>query len=360
MAYAARRRRERRLRSWWRQEQQSVRMALYAAAHHSAVKVAAGGKDSGLQTQTTFSAGRPGVLTEPEPQGSGSHGRVRGCPGAVAGRAAAGAAGEAVDSSSLRYLTAATLRQREEEERQELEELEEAKERADEMKSLLAAPRALWTPAQLCRFEELAARSSDSWASLRRKRKKRRKRKLPNSSSSGCRRPCDCQRQVPAVRIPVVTQRQVPTVHSFMLPVQFLDKGHARCGTTTGAWFDGAENWAALQLHFIDGRRLSLFVPQRQISRLFSRSQRLSSCCSISGGRCPCCACRAVSPVLPWRRSWRSHSCSSLRNRRSWYSDCIKLRIFRSCSSSRSLSSCRDSEAHPHGPCVHGDSPVAL
>ena len=41
-------------------------------------------------------------------------------------------------------------------------------------------------------------------------------------------------------------------------------------------------------------------------------------------------------------------------------SDCIKLRIFRSCSSSRSLSSCRDAETHLHGPCVHGDSPLAL
>ena len=41
-------------------------------------------------------------------------------------------------------------------------------------------------------------------------------------------------------------------------------------------------------------------------SRLFSRSQRFSSCCSISGGRCPCCTGRAVSPVLPWRRSCRS------------------------------------------------------
>ena len=33
---------ERRLRSWCRHEQQSVRMALNAAAHHSAAKVAAG------------------------------------------------------------------------------------------------------------------------------------------------------------------------------------------------------------------------------------------------------------------------------------------------------------------------------
>ena len=67
VASAARRRRERRLRSWWR-EQQSVRMALNAAAHHSAAKLAAGEEYSGLRAQTTFSAGRPGVLTEPEPQ----------------------------------------------------------------------------------------------------------------------------------------------------------------------------------------------------------------------------------------------------------------------------------------------------
>ena len=37
----ARRRRERRLRSWWRHEQQSIRMALGAAAHHSAQQHAA-------------------------------------------------------------------------------------------------------------------------------------------------------------------------------------------------------------------------------------------------------------------------------------------------------------------------------
>ena len=37
----ARRRRERRLRSWWRHEQQSIRMALGAAAHHSAQQDAA-------------------------------------------------------------------------------------------------------------------------------------------------------------------------------------------------------------------------------------------------------------------------------------------------------------------------------
>ena len=60
------------------------------------------------------------------------------------------------------------------------------KERADEMQSLLAVPLALRTPAQLRRFQELAAQSSDSWASLRRKRKRRRRRKKTSKSSSSC------------------------------------------------------------------------------------------------------------------------------------------------------------------------------
>ena len=100
------------------------------------------------------------------------------------------------------------------------------------------------------------------------------------------------------------------------------------------------------QLPSIYGRRHSLSSSRGSSpwSRLFTRPQRFSSCCLISGGRCSCCAGRAVSPVLPWRRSWRSHSCSSLRNRRPFFPDCSKLRTFRSCSSSTSSStslSCR-------------------
>ena len=41
---------------------------LNAAAHHSAEKVAAGEKNSGLRAPT-FSAARPGVLKDPAPQG---------------------------------------------------------------------------------------------------------------------------------------------------------------------------------------------------------------------------------------------------------------------------------------------------
>ena len=47
---------------------------------------------------------------------------------------------------------------------------------------------------------------------------------FPNPLPQVVGRPCDHQRQVPAVRTPVVTQRQVPIVHSFILPVQLFDK----------------------------------------------------------------------------------------------------------------------------------------
>ena len=97
-----------------------------SSAHHSRQKV-----EGGARRPTGTEDCQSHLCAARRPDGAAgkdSHGRVRGCPGAV------GAAGEAVDYSSLRYLTAA-LRQREEEER--LKELEEAKERADEMKSLL-------------------------------------------------------------------------------------------------------------------------------------------------------------------------------------------------------------------------------
>ena len=90
-ASAARRRRERRLRSWWRHEQQSVRMALNAAAHHSAAKVAAGEEYSGAVTVGYVAAPVP-LLAEP---------------------LLAGAAGEAVDARTLRFLVARSLAEKE-------------------------------------------------------------------------------------------------------------------------------------------------------------------------------------------------------------------------------------------------------
>ena len=101
------------------------------------------------------------------------------------------------------------------------------------------------------------------------------------------------------------------------------------------------------QLQSIEGRRhfLSCRRSSSPWSRLLSRSWRFRSCCSFWWSMSLLCG-RADSQLLPWRRPWRSHSGSSLRNRR--------------CSSSRSLSSCRDAEACLHGPCDRRDSPVAF
>ena len=115
---------------------------------------------------------------------------------------------DGVDGTTVSFLLAANLKlqkKKEEEEERRRKELEEEDRSVRE--SLERAQRIL------------------DRAASKRKRKKRKKRKLPRC----CRRPCDHQRRVPAVSpqtlgIPVVTQRQVPTMHSFILPVQLLDK----------------------------------------------------------------------------------------------------------------------------------------
>ena len=273
-ASAARRRRERRLRSWWRHECQSVRMAE---------KVAAGERYLGLRAQTSFSAGRPGVLEEPEPQGGAvTDGYVAAPVPSLAVPLLAGAAGELVDSSSLRFLTAAALRQREEEEERKLVELE-VKRKEAELQSLAAATRVMvqqraigsssWTSA-LARSDQLRRELKELRGEKRKKRKKRKK-KLPKTSS-GYGRPCGHLRRVPAV----------PTVHSFMLPVQFLDKVLDMPYVVLRQVLRSTvpETVVVPQLQSIEGRRHSLsFVPQSRSSwsRLFSRPQSFLSCCSF-------------------------------------------------------------------------------
>ena len=101
----------------------------------------------------------------------------------------------------------------------------------------------------------------------------------------GCRRPCDHQRQVPADLVPVMMQRQVPTVHSFMLPVQFLD-------TVLDVPVVVLRQVPSMmvqktvdrpQLQSIHGRRhsSSFRCGSPSWSRLFGRPQRFTSCCSM-------------------------------------------------------------------------------
>ena len=123
--------------------------------------MAAGEKNSGLQAQTTFNAGRPGVLTEPEPLGS-SHGYVAAPVPLLAVPLLAGTAGEAVDARTLRFLLARPLAEKEEEEEQRKVDF------ARQVEELRQA--------SLARAEDLDG--------SKRKRKKRRKKKPPRTSSS--------------------------------------------------------------------------------------------------------------------------------------------------------------------------------
>ena len=116
------------------------------------------------------------------------------------------AGGDSVDGTALRFLLKQTLAlQKEEEEERRRKEVEE--EGRSVRESLERAQRVL------------------DGAGWKRKRKKRKKKNLPKSSSSGCRCLCDHQRHVPAVCVTVVTQRQVPTVHSLIPPCAALGQG---------------------------------------------------------------------------------------------------------------------------------------
>ena len=99
-------------------------MALTAAAHHSAGKVAAGGTYSGPRAQTTVSAGLPGVLQEPEPPLV--------CERAVCPRSLGVplpslpqlSGSDALDASALSFLVAKALEAQEEEKQRKEKEKE--------------------------------------------------------------------------------------------------------------------------------------------------------------------------------------------------------------------------------------------
>ena len=140
-----------------RHERQTVAMELAAALHHS--RDVGLGLYAGLRAQKTASTGqRPGVLTEPEPQGVAvTVGYVAAPVPLLAVPLLAGAAGEAVDDRTLRFLLGRSLAEKEEEEKRRKAELEE------------------FCQGSLARARELYG--------SKRKRKKRRKRRTPRTSS---------------------------------------------------------------------------------------------------------------------------------------------------------------------------------
>ena len=152
-------------------------MVLAAAQHHSAPKSAGPESYVALRGQNTAKAGRrPGVLTEPEPQGGAVTVGYVAAPGPLLVVASL-AGGDEVDATTVSYLLKAALVKKEEEERKVQERKERVtqeihrKVRADEAVTDLE-----WAAWKAWR----GIGSSSSSCGQKRKRKKRRKR-LPKS-----------------------------------------------------------------------------------------------------------------------------------------------------------------------------------
>ena len=129
VAGAAMRRRERRLRSWAKHERMTVAMALAENLHHSRQKVE-GVEHEGLRAQKTARAtgARPGVLTEPEPQGGAVTVGYVAAPGPLLVPPVLGG-GDTLDDATVSFLLAQALL-----ERQELQEMEDAAKRREEQR----------------------------------------------------------------------------------------------------------------------------------------------------------------------------------------------------------------------------------
>ena len=234
------------------------------------MKVAADEKNSGLRAQTTFSAGRPGVLKDPAPQGAVTVGYVA-APGLLLVVASL-AGGDGVDATTVSYLLSVALAKKKEEEEKEKEEKER------KLKEVLArAQERVRDGLPLSSAEDAAWRQ---WSGLpprqeKKKRKKRKKRKLPRSPLPRCRRPCDLQRQVPAALRVLRVPRQngghscsatETGTHSVLLgPGAILGQGRCAGVAQRQGYGQTVQNTVLVpQLQFIEGRQPP-FVPQRQI-----------------------------------------------------------------------------------------------
>ena len=261
---------------------------------------------SSKETEDCHAGVRPGVLEDPEPRRETEHelyaaprGPKPPSPGvpSLATPLLAGQETEVLDASTLAFLTRAVLEKKKKKAEVEKEErMRRQRRQAEEHEErMLALNR---------RVRDRLARSLQPSTRLGRSGPVA-VRPLPGRGGRGKR---GGRKSFLGVLF-LDTAVDVPAHSAFVhpLPVQLLDKvldvPVVVLRLVPGLMVQ--KTVVRPQLQSIYGRRHSLSFSRGSspLSRLFTRLQRFSSCCSTSGGRCPCCAGRAASPVLPWRRS---------------------------------------------------------
>ena len=217
-----------------RHEQQSIAAALAIAHHRSCDRK---GKTKVVECEGREEAGSESA---PPSEVAGPLGLAVtvGCVAAWAPVPAVSSlrGADGVDGTAVKFLLRGELKKKEEEKERKADE-EKHERRMLALNHRVGEGLPL-TDAEWSAWRKWATSSSTSAGN-------RRKRKLPKAGCRlcppGCGRPCDHQPQIPALHdvrepgsasdsvhpqtlgIPVVTQRQVPTVHTFTLQVQFLE-----------------------------------------------------------------------------------------------------------------------------------------
>ena len=310
---AAARRRQRRLRSWLRHEQMTFAMLLAERDHHTPhgdrSRPGAGGE---LERDVNY---EPRLLDLPLPQEAATVGYVA-APVPLLAQPVLGG-GDTLDAAAVQFLLAQSLLQRQRDEEEAAEEAKEKEERKAKFEEKMLVVNRRVRDGAATPAEEAAWRR---WMGL-----------VPGSScplverGGRRRRGRGSSRSLPLVPLPVMDapvilndESQQSKKFEFMVPrTQFIDDvwTFSLCyrDRYVVLWyrklwsFRSCSSSLAVDIPFVAQKLIPMVQSAQQIMEILQLLLLLVVDVPVVQGR-------AGSQVLPWRRPWRSHSCSSLRN----------------------------------------------
>ena len=279
------------MRSWWHHEQVSIAAAKACDVQSpkgTEDSHGGGGEDDAQRATAPEDSTSWGAAGSPEGSraAGGSHGRLRGCPGAS--RGGAGAARRDVDGTTLRFLLEQylSLKKQEEEEEKERKRLKRRQVLLKEFFALADVPVGRRSPQQVSRLEALDKALDDDLAASssqpsRRKRKKKRKKRLPRTR---CLPRGFAGGDAPRVMFPSVVVR--PEMLCIMADMDQKD----RCSGISMAVLDGDNAPRAV---------FSSLVGRPRMPVILADMDQKNSCCGMfKTGFTGCPAPRAVSVSL--------------------------------------------------------------